>query len=558
MTATTHTHRAPTPHERSRTASPLTGAGLISRHIVRRDRVRMTVWALALAGFVAYFSVALSTVFDEAALAGRAAVMRTPSGIVMGGPGYGLQDYTPMVAVANEGTTWIVLGLSIMAILHVVRHTRAEEESSRAELVRAGAVGRLAPPIAAGLTLVGHLSVITLVGALATLAGGDDASLVDGIALMGGSALSALVFGAIALVAGEISASARGATGLSLAAFGLAFVVRAAGDLIEQQGSALSWFSPVAWAQQTRAFVDLRWWPLLLSVAATLVLLAVAALLARRRDFAQGLVAARAGRADAAGWLQGPVAMAWRQQRSLLLWCALGMGLVWFGTGTMMATIGDMGVDLVADNPALGQVFGTGPAGFTTAFLEVMLLVVSVCVAAYAMVATHQYCRSEETAGRLEIVLAAPVSRGRWFAAQLAVAGAGTVALLALSVYAIGAGSALVGVDEPDLAGFTTALMLYLPPTLVFFALSAALFAWVPKLAGLSWLLIAYVFLVGMFGAAFELPEWLLGISPYHWVSEPFADEIDVGGPLGLGAVMLALLVTALLGLRRRDTRSGQ
>ena len=36
------------------------------------------------------------------------------------------------------------------------------------------------------------------------------------------------------------------------------------GDVIDNSGSTLSWFSPIAWAQQMRAFVALRWWPLAL------------------------------------------------------------------------------------------------------------------------------------------------------------------------------------------------------------------------------------------------------------------------------------------------------
>ncbi|WP_133056634.1 hypothetical protein, partial [Mycolicibacterium moriokaense] len=40
--------------------------------------------------------------------------------------------------------------------------------------------------------------------------------------------------------------------------------------------SALSWFSPIAWAQQMRPFVDLRWWPLALLVVVAIGLMALA------------------------------------------------------------------------------------------------------------------------------------------------------------------------------------------------------------------------------------------------------------------------------------------
>lgn len=535
--------------------SPLVGTGLLCRHIVRRDRVRMSIWALALTAFIAYFSVALSEIFDESALGARAAVMRTPSGIVMGGPGYGLDDYDPMVAVANEGTTWIVLTLAIMAILHVVRHTRGEEDSGRAELVRAGAVGRMAPAVATLLTLLGHLLIIALLGAAATMLG-EEASAVDGLGLTLGSALSALVFGAVALVTSQVMSSARAAAGTALAVFALAFVVRSAGDLIALEGSTLSWFSPVAWAQQMRAFVDLRWWPILLSLAATLILLGLAGMLAMRRDVGQGMVAVRAGRATAPATLQGPITMAWRQQRAAFIWTALGMGLLWFATGTMMKTLDQMASDLVADNPALAMMFGSDPDAFAAAFLTVMLLFVALCVAAYALVQTHQHCRSEESSGRLEVVLAAPVSRSRWLAAQLLIASLGTAVLLALSIGAIWFGAALVGVEDPTFGEFAAAFATYLPAVLVFCAFSAALFGWAPRLAGLSWLLLAAVLILGMFRPLLDLPEAVQGISPLYWVPDPFVGDDKIGSTLGLAVVVMGLLLLALLGFHRRGIQT--
>ncbi|WP_114854073.1 ABC transporter permease [Brachybacterium sp. YJGR34] len=554
-TATHPTHRAPVPGESASLAATTAGTGRILRHILRRDRVRMSVWTLSVTAFVAYFAWALGTVFDESARAARAEVMRTPSGIVMGGPGYGLDDYTPMVAVANEGTTWIVLALSILAILHVVRHTRAEEESGREELVRASVVGRNAPVLATLASLALLLLVIAVAGSAAAMIG-EDASYVDGLAMMVGSALVALVFGAVTLVACQITASARGATGLGLLVFGLAFVVRAAGDLVELEGSLLSWFSPVAWAQQMRAYVDLRWWPLLLAVAATGLLLVLAAFLAGRRDVGQGLFADRAGAAGAASWLRSPVAMAWRQQRGLLGWCLLGMGLMWFATGTLMKTLGDMATELVATNPALGALFGEDPSTFISSFLAVMLLFVVLCTMAYGIVTTHGQCRAEESSARLELTLAAPVSRRRWLGAQLLVSAAGVLALLAVSVLATWAGAVVVGVEEPVLQDYLLAFAAYAPPTLVATGLSAALYAWVPRLAGLSWLLLAVVLIVTMFGELLDLPEAALGLSPLHWVSTPFVEEFDGAGALGVTAAALVLYALALLGFRRRDLQT--
>ena len=107
------------------------------------------------------------------------------------------------------------------------------------------------------------------------LIGGGGTS--DSLALGLATALTGLVFGAVTAVTAQLTEHAGTASGTALGILALAFMVRGIGDVIERDGSWLSWFSPLAWAQQTRAFVDLRWWPLLVSLAAVAVPWALAA-----------------------------------------------------------------------------------------------------------------------------------------------------------------------------------------------------------------------------------------------------------------------------------------
>lgn len=532
----------------------LAGIGVMARHILRRDRIRMTVWPVSITLFLVYFMFALTTVFDAAALQGRASVMRTPTGIIMGGPGFGLDHYTGPDAVANEGTVYLVLALSLMSIFHVVRHTRADEESGLAELVRASAVGRQASAVATMVTLAGHLLLVGLVSGLVMSAVSDQAPVVDSMAMTLGACAVGLVFGAVALVASQISAHGRTAIGISLGLFGAAFVVQAAGNVRQLGGSWLSWLSPIAWAQQSRAFVDLRWWPMLLSVVATVVALVLAAQLSARRDFGAGLVAPRPGRPDATAGLRSPVALAWLQQRGALVWSTAGLALMWFGTGTLMSTIDGMVDDLVHDNPAFADLFGSDPSMFTSAFVGTMTLFLALCAAAYAL-AMAQRARGEETSGRLEAVLATPVSRMRWLGAQVTVTVGGTTLLFAVSMIALWLGASTVGVTDPGFGDYLGELLAYLPAVLIFEGLAVALYGWSPRAMGASWILLAFVFIVGMFGPLLNLPTWVQAASPFYWVP-------DVVGSLAwrdvvvLAAVAVVLTALGGLGMRTRDVRN--
>jgi ABC-2 type transport system permease protein len=546
---------APRPLVRVRPAraSTLAGTGRLLRLMLRRDRWRLLVWVV---GVVVMYLAALGEYVlladDPRALEARAALMRTPAMITMAGPGYGLDRYTVGAAVANELVLWMVLALAVLSILEVVRHTRAEEESGRSELLRAGAVGRHAPAVAALLLVVAAQAVVALAtGAVVAAVGGLPVG--ESLVMTGGVALAALVFGAVALVACQVAEHGRTATGLSLAVLGAAFAARALGDVQTQHGSALSWVSPIAWVQQTRVFVDLRWWPLVLTAATVVLLLACAAVLASHRDFGGGLVAARRGRAEAGAGLRGPLAVAWRQQRGGLLWTALGLGAMWFATGGVLSSLPDM-METLADNPLYAAVLGEGDGedALVRAFLRIVGLYAALGAAGYAVAASVR-ARAEEQAGRAEYVLTTPVSRARWLGAHLAVATVGAVVVLLAGVGALAAGAAASGVRDPSAGELLGLGAVYLPALAVLLALGAALYAWAPRATPLLWALFAWLFVVGMFADLLGLPDWARGASPFWWVPDPLTEDVAAPPLLGLGAVAVALGVLAFGGFRRRD-----
>src|SRR5690606_27417110 len=86
---------------------------------------------------------------DQASLDARAALLDNPAAIVMSGPLFALEHYTLGAMVANELMLYVLVAVAIMGILLMVRHTRAEEEAGRLELLRSRPVGRHAAPTAA-------------------------------------------------------------------------------------------------------------------------------------------------------------------------------------------------------------------------------------------------------------------------------------------------------------------------------------------------------------------------------------------------------------------------
>ncbi|GAA1858852.1 hypothetical protein [Myceligenerans crystallogenes] len=540
----------------SSSRSTLTGTGRLVRFMLRRDRLRLVIWtAVVVAVYAASFAPdgEYEVLRDDAeAREKRALVLSAPVMTMLAGPGYGLDDYTMGAAVANELILWLVLTLAVMSILQVVRHTRSEEESSRAELVRAGVVGRHAPPVAA-MIVVTIWNVVIAAASWAVFVGmGLPAR--DSFAMVAGLALAALVYAAVALVAAQAMESGGGAIGVAFAVLGGTYFVRTLGDLQERHGGALSWFSPIAWVQQTRAFVDLRWWPLAWCAVAAVVLLVVAGMLASRRDFGAGLVAVRPGRAGARPFLRGPVALAWVRQRAGMLWTAFGLGVFWLATGTILEQVPEMG-EALAENPLYARMMAGTEAEQIRAFAGMIGLFAATGAAAYAIVMGTQVKADEET-GRAELVLARPVGRVRWLAANTLVTLLGAVFVLAVGILAMAWGAELTGLEAVGPGDFARLGVAYLPAVAVYAGLAVAVHGWAPRATGVVWAVFGWSLAVGILADVLGLPDQARALSPFWWVSDVLTEGAEWGHVAGLAGVAAVLLVLGLAGFRRRDVPS--
>src|SRR5699024_6153104 len=150
----------------------------------------------------------------------------------------------------------------IPSLLLVIRHTRAEEESGRRELLSSTTAGRNAPLTAALAAVFGANLALAAAVTIVLLAFGLHAagSLSLGLSFAGGGWMCAAIGG----VAAQASESAGTARGISLMAFTVFFLPRIAGDAAgpESDFAWLSWLSPLNWTRLTHPFAEEQWWAL--------------------------------------------------------------------------------------------------------------------------------------------------------------------------------------------------------------------------------------------------------------------------------------------------------
>src|SRR3954470_6042276 len=141
----------------------------------RRDRILIPAWVVALGLAVLVTATSYGDLY--ATESSRREVVQTlgttPATLALYGRVYA-DSVGGLVGWRLGGIALALAGL--MSILLVVRHTRAEEESGRAELLGAGVVGRDAPLAAALLTAALASVALGVLVALAVIATGLGAS----------------------------------------------------------------------------------------------------------------------------------------------------------------------------------------------------------------------------------------------------------------------------------------------------------------------------------------------------------------------------------------------
>ncbi len=521
-----------------------TGTGAMVRLVLRRDRVRLSVWVLALSALLVLTASAQLSLYDSSAERDSyaATIGSNPAARAMSGPGYGLHSLGGIVAFEIGITGFVAIAL--MGVLLVVRHTRAEEESGRTELLRATVLGRHAATAAAllvgggGQLLIGVLVTLGLVGLDLPVAG----SVAMGLSFT----LVGWVFAAVAAVAAQVTESARAASGLGVAVLGAAFALRAAGDV--GGGGGASWASPIGWAQAVRPYADERWWVLLLPVVATAALVAGSIVLLDRRDVGAGLVPPRPGPPNASPRLLGPLGLAVRLQRGSVTAWVVGL----FVLGVAYGSVGESVDDLLSDNEALKDLLVRSGTSLTDTYFATVAVFTALMGAGFALqVAVRP--RGEENSGRAEPVLAAAVPRWRWAGAHLLVAVVGSTVGLAAAGLGSGLTEGLLSGDAGQVSRLLVAGVAYAPAAWVLVGLAAALFGLAPRALPLAWAALVGCVVVALLGDTLRLPDWSLRLSPFDHVPRMPGAELSAWPLLALTAVALALVAAGLAGLARRD-----
>jgi ABC-2 type transport system permease protein len=379
-----------------------------------------------------------------------------------------------------------------------------------------------------------------------------DASLGDQIPL--GNALGFAVWvGVIAMLFGGLAfalAPLLGRAGSAGVAALLMMLLWIASGL--EMGGPLEAISPFHWTVTHIPLVGLYDWSGVLAVGLLgVIFLAIGLELFNRRDL--GVTAGLSLPslpADVLG-VRGPVSRAFGDQLPRALSWGIGLA-IW---GALLASLAGPFADQVAKDPSMGLIFKNIFPGFnfTTAgswlqlYLELFLI-----AAGFAAATFVSKWASDETDGRLEVVLATPLARARWVVAG------GVAALLAVAVMTTGFALG-IGLGAASVNGMTgDAIVGTLAMGLVAAAMVGVGIAiggiWRTSLAAeITALVVVVTYLIDLLAPALNLPDWFHQLALTAHLGSPMIGRWDPVGIVACVVIAIGGIGLGAWGMARRD-----
>ncbi|MCP3027751.1 ABC transporter permease [Halobacillus sp. A5] len=521
---------------------------------LKRDWKKMMIWIVGLGLFSAAYVPAFEEIAKGQGLSGMYETLQNPAMIAMVGPtpvetG---AEYTLGAMYSHEMLLFCGLFAMVIAVLHVVSHTRKEENLGLTEIIRSFQIGRQANSLATMMEVVFINVLLALLISGVMISFGVDTISVEGAFLFGASIGMAGMLGAgIALVMAQIMPASSGATGSALGIIGLLYIIRAGTDISNVD---LSMINPLRWTYLTYPFTENNWMPFIFALIFSLVMVVLAFALEGARDMGAGYLPEREGRERARKSLLSV--------RGLFIKINKGVMISWLVAFVMIGAAygsiyGDMQTFLES-NEIVQQMFANSEASIEESFTGTIMVVMIGLVSILPIVLVNKLF-AEENRSHLSQLYATRVTRSQFYWTSIGLATFAGVTGILLAAGTLG-GTAITAMGDQSAMGildFLAAGFNFLPAVLFFTGLAALALGWAPKLSKAVYVYLAYSFLLNYFGGIADLPEWLLNTAIQSWIPRIPLEDFDLLIFVTITVISIAMIVIGHLGYNRRDLVEG-
>ena len=456
--------------------------------------------------------------------------------------------------------TFFPLVASLWSILALSGTLAAEARRGSLEFVVAAPISRRRVALE---KLAGHLvalAVATLLIFVAILAAGATATLPGDEIPVEAAGGYALWLGVVALVAGALAFALSTVVGRG-AAVGIAGAVMFGGFILNGYRYAIPELAPFAdltWFGWTAGHIPLAgafdWSSVGIVAVVAIVLLVVGVEAFVRRDLGATSAIPTPSLPTALVGLRGPASRTFGAALPSTLAWGLGIGLF----GLLIAGSGQSFVDQLNDSPEfvdlLRTAFPNVDISAVGGFLQLVFIEFGYVLAGLAAATLVAVLASDETSGRLEFLLATPMSRSRWVVAGGIALLVSVIVVTVVSAAGIALGAVITGdaVATPVLG--TTVLGLYAAALVGVGVAVAGLLG--TRLAGATVaLLTIVVWFLDILVPALRLPDGLHQLALTAHYGMPMLGAWDPVGVVASIVIAVGGIALGALGFARRDLR---
>ncbi|MBS3678756.1 ABC transporter permease [Ornithinibacillus massiliensis] len=523
--------------------SRFANTGKLAQFIFRLNRIGILFWTIGLVLFTIIMAISFNYLYEtqqDRDTIGKA--MENPVMTAILGPGE-INNYTTGSMTAHQMLLITAIIVSIMAILLVTRNTRADEEKGRLEIIRSLPSGSLSQLNASIIVANGTFTVLAIcigfgLNVLHIESMDLEGSMLYG-AVLGGTGF---IFTGITAIFAQLSKSSKGTIGLSISVLLLAYLFRAVTDI---SNGVLSWFSPLGWVSKAEVYSSNNWNPIILMLGISLLLNIVANCLNSIRDLEQGFIASRPGRRFTSRFVQGPVSLTFRLQRTGFISWTICLYILGASYGSIF---GDLEIFL-----GESEMFQHVDATFITEQFISTLMVIFALIATIPPIVSMNKLRAQEKRGYIEHLIGNIGSRARLIGSYLILAAVNSFIMISISALGLWSTATVVIEDGLEFGLVYYAAMVYYPATLVMIGIAAFLIGFFPKLTPLIWLFLVYSLFVNYFGNIIQLPDWTSQLSPYYHIPQVPVEDTAFKPLFLLCVLALLLIIFSFFGYRKRD-----
>ena len=538
----------------------LYGFGSIYGKTIRDSRLAFLIAAGLLGGMALVMGVAVSNIFptpaarlEVDALFGSipASMMNLFGNVDLIGSKVGtLGGY-----VTFKYSAIFALGTAIWSITALSGTLAGEARRGSLDFVAAAPFGkrRIAlEKLAAHLTLLWLAMVVLALMTTFSSSAFGDAALGDQIPLLSAAGFAlwvgfiAMFFGGLAFALSPLlgRAGAAGVAGLGMGALWSTNGLNVGGPLLI--------LSPFNWTFDHVPLVGIFDWPSLALVGILgVVLVVIGVELFARRDLGVTAGLSLPQLPAAVLGVHGPTARAFGDQLPRALSWGIGLGLVGILYASLAGSLADQIQSFGSFQTTFAALFPGIDFSSTGGWLQLYAELLYIAAGFGAATFVSRWA-SDETDGRLEMVLATPMARARWVVAGGAAALLATAAMTVLFAAGVGLGSASWGLAAGDAMVGCAALGLYAAAIVGVGVAVGGL--WRTSLAAeIAALVVVATYLLDLVAPPLNLPDWVHQLALTAHLGQPMLGEWDPVGIVACAVLAIGGILLGAWGMARRD-----